>query len=62
MKPSQQLLVLLLSGTTALRGGGFFDTLDEKTRFDSDALGLHADLSFMTDATSMYQSCPPKDC
>lgn len=58
MKPSQQLLVLLLSGTTALRGGGFFDTLDEKTRFDSDALGLHADLSFMTDATLFVPELP----
>ena len=58
MKPSQQLLVLLLSGTTALRGGGFFDTLDEKTRFDSDALGLHADLSFMTDATLYIPELP----
>jgi len=58
MKPSQQLLVLLLSGTTALRGGGFFDTLDEKTRFDSEALGLHADLSFMTDATLYVPELP----
>ena len=58
MKPSQQLLVLLLSGTTALRGGGFFDTLDEKTRFDSDALGLHADLSFMTEATLFVPELP----
>ena len=58
MKPSQQLLVLLLSGTTALRGGGFFDTVDEKTRFDSDALGLHADLSFMTDATLYVPELP----
>lgn len=43
--------IVVFCYATSLRGQAVLDRLDDLTRFDSEALGLHADLSFMTDAT-----------
>ena len=43
--------IVMFCCVAPLRGQAVLDRLDDLTRFDSEALGLHADLSFMADAT-----------
>lgn len=44
-------MALVFSLASSLAAQSIFETLDEVTRFDSEELGIHADLSFMADAT-----------
>lgn len=39
-------------------GQAWLDSLDEMTRFDADSAGIHADLSFMADATAFAVEQP----
>jgi hypothetical protein len=43
--------IVMFCCAAPLHGQAALDKLDDLTRFNSEALGLHADLSFMTDAT-----------
>ena len=43
--------IVMFCCAAPLRGQAALDRVDDLTRFDSEALGLHADLSFMADAT-----------
>ncbi len=50
------LFVLCL--TSPLCGQALFESLDNLTRFDADSSGIHADLSFMADATAFAAEQP----